>query len=207
MKKLLTFLLLPVIVFGAAGDIKIDRKNSSDTAWISTIFAKQNSAIFGTDSSGIPTVITTIPSTITWNGAVVAGQYGGTGVANTGKAITLGGNFTTSGAFDSILTLTGSTNVTLPTSGTLLNSATGTAGVTGTVGNVLVNGGTAQAFGAVTLALPSAITGVTTLTGTSGQNVSIVGGNTGGAVLAAFGPDGIVALTPSGVGAVNIGTN
>ena len=27
-----------------------------------------------------------------------AGQYGGTGVANTGKTITLGGNLTTSGA-------------------------------------------------------------------------------------------------------------
>ena len=58
MKKLLTFLLLPVIVFGAAGDIKIDRKNSTDTAWISTIFSKTNSGFLGLDSSGVPTMVT-----------------------------------------------------------------------------------------------------------------------------------------------------
>lgn len=34
----------------------------------------------------------------TWTGAVIAGQYGGTGVANTGKTITIGGNLTTAGA-------------------------------------------------------------------------------------------------------------
>jgi hypothetical protein len=55
----------------------------------------------------------------TWNGAVVAGQYGGTGVANTGKTITLGGNFITSGAYQITLTATNTTSVTLPTSGTL----------------------------------------------------------------------------------------
>jgi len=54
-----------------------------------------------------------------WNGTAVAGQYGGTGVANTGKSITLGGNLTTSGAFNTTLTVTGATNVTLPTTGTL----------------------------------------------------------------------------------------
>lgn len=54
-----------------------------------------------------------------WNGTVVAGQYGGTGVANTGSTITLGGSFATSGAFTTTLTVTGNTNVTLPTAGTL----------------------------------------------------------------------------------------
>jgi hypothetical protein len=54
-----------------------------------------------------------------WNGSVVAGQYGGTGVANTGKTITLGGNLTTSGAHATTLTTTGTTGVTLPTTGTL----------------------------------------------------------------------------------------
>ncbi len=55
----------------------------------------------------------------TWNGTAIAGQYGGTGVANTGKTITLGGNFTTSGAYACTLTLTNTTNVTLPTTGTI----------------------------------------------------------------------------------------
>ena len=62
-------------------------------------------------------------ATGTWQGTVVAGQYGGTGVANTGKTITLGGNLTTSGAFATTLTITGATNVTLPTTGTLATTA------------------------------------------------------------------------------------
>jgi hypothetical protein len=59
----------------------------------------------------------------TWNASVIAGQYGGTGVANTGKTITLGGNFTTSGAHTTTLTTSGNTNVTLPTTGTLATIA------------------------------------------------------------------------------------
>jgi hypothetical protein len=55
----------------------------------------------------------------TWNASVIAGQYGGTGVANTGKTITIGGNFTTSGAHTTTLTTSDNTNVTLPTTGTL----------------------------------------------------------------------------------------
>ncbi len=57
---------------------------------------------------------------------IVAGQYGGTGVNNVGKTITLGGNInlggslTTSGAYGLTATLTGTTSVTLPTSGTLM---------------------------------------------------------------------------------------
>ena len=47
------------------------------------------------------------------------GATGGTGVANTGKTITLGGNLTTSGAFATTLTSTAATTVTLPTTGTL----------------------------------------------------------------------------------------
>jgi hypothetical protein len=61
----------------------------------------------------------------TWNAGVIAGQYGGTGVNNTGRTITLGGNITTansvttSGNFAVTLTTTAETNVTLPTTGTL----------------------------------------------------------------------------------------
>ena len=71
------------------------------------------------------TSIVTIGSvtTGTWQGSVIAGQYGGTGVANTGKSITLGGNFTTSGAYALTVTLTASTAVTLPVSGTLATLA------------------------------------------------------------------------------------
>jgi len=67
------------------------------------------------------TSITTLGTiaTGTWNGSVIAGQYGGTGVANTGKTITIGGNVAFSGAFTFAGTLTGNTAVTFPTSGTL----------------------------------------------------------------------------------------
>jgi len=63
---------------------------------------------------------------------VVTGAIGGTGVANTGKTITLGGSLTTAGAFDSTFTMTGATNVTFPTSGTL---ATTTGANVATVSN------------------------------------------------------------------------
>lgn len=59
----------------------------------------------------------------TWNGTVIAGQYGGTGVANTGKTITLGGNLTTSGAYACTFTLTNTTSITLPTTGTVATLA------------------------------------------------------------------------------------
>jgi hypothetical protein len=59
----------------------------------------------------------------TWNASVIAGQYGGTGVNNSGKTITLGGNLTTSGAHATTLTTTGTTGVTLPTTGTLATLA------------------------------------------------------------------------------------
>lgn len=56
--------------------------------------------------------------TLGWTGQL-GGDRGGTGVDNTGKTITLGGNLVTSGAFGLTLTLTNTTNVTLPTTGTL----------------------------------------------------------------------------------------
>jgi hypothetical protein len=55
----------------------------------------------------------------TWQGTVISPTYGGTGVNNGSKTITLGGNFTTSGEHTLTLTTTGNTNVTLPTTGTL----------------------------------------------------------------------------------------
>ena len=59
---------------------------------------------------------------ITLSGILV-GANGGTGVANTGKTITLGGSLTLSGAHNLTLTQTGATNVTLPTTGTLATLA------------------------------------------------------------------------------------
>jgi hypothetical protein len=59
----------------------------------------------------------------TWQGSIISPTYGGTGVNNGTRTITLGGNFTHSGAHTLTLTTTGNTSVTLPTSGTLVNTA------------------------------------------------------------------------------------
>jgi hypothetical protein len=64
--------------------------------------------IYGTDFDGSAEL-----------GGTVAGEFGGTGVSNIGKTITLGGNLTTLGAFATTLTSTATTSVTLPTTGTL----------------------------------------------------------------------------------------
>jgi len=54
-----------------------------------------------------------------WNGTIISPTYGGTGVNNGTKTITLGGNFTHTGAHTLSVTTTANTDVTLPTSGTL----------------------------------------------------------------------------------------
>jgi hypothetical protein len=76
------------------------------------------SGVTGSSLTSVGTI-----GTGTWQGTVVAGQYGGTGVNNSGKTITIGGNFTTSGAHTTTLTTTANTSVTLPTTGTLATLA------------------------------------------------------------------------------------
>jgi hypothetical protein len=71
----------------------------------------------------------------TWTANVIAGQYGGTGVANTGRTITVAGNLTTTGAFSTTIAVTNVTSVTLPTSGTLIGTND-----TGTVSNTMLAG-------------------------------------------------------------------
>lgn len=53
-----------------------------------------------------------------WTG-VLSATRGGTGVNNGSKTITLGGNLTTIGAFDTVLNIVGPTNINVPTNGTL----------------------------------------------------------------------------------------
>lgn len=65
-------------------------------------------------SSAITTVGTVTAGT--WNATAIGGQYGGTGVANTGKTITLGASLTTSGAGVTTLAFGASTQTyTFPT--------------------------------------------------------------------------------------------
>ena len=85
---------------------------SADAIDISTNYVGQTSiTTLGTIGTGA------------WQGTIVAGQYGGTGVNNSGKTITIGGNFTHTGAHTLGLTTTANTSVTLPTTGTLATLA------------------------------------------------------------------------------------
>ena len=60
-----------------------------------------------------------------WQGSVIDSTYGGTGVNNSGRTITIGGNFTHTGAHTLGLTTTANTSLTLPTSGTVAVSTVG----------------------------------------------------------------------------------
>ena len=91
-------------VVGTADRISV----AADSIDIASNYAGQTSInTLGTISSG------------TWQGTIISPTYGGTGVDNGTKTITLGGNLTTSGAHNTTLTTTGATSVTLPTTGTL----------------------------------------------------------------------------------------
>ena len=76
-------------------------------------------------------------ATGTWNGSIITGTYGGTGVNNGSNTITIAGNLTHAGAFTQSFTATANTAVTLPAGATassnnLLSSATAVGIVTGT---------------------------------------------------------------------------
>lgn len=79
-------------------------------------------SLTNTTIDGSGNTITNISLTTGVTG-VLPGANGGTGIANSGKTITLGGNLTTSGANPVTLTTSGSTSVTLPTTGTLATLA------------------------------------------------------------------------------------
>ena len=100
---------------------------SSTTQWYSSF----NSSVNGTGVASFSAGTTGLtPSTATTGAVTLAGTLaaanGGTGVSNS-STITLGGNISTaggltlSGAFATALTITGTTSVTLPTSGIILS--------------------------------------------------------------------------------------
>ena len=77
----------------------------------------------------------------TWQGSVVGPTYGGTGINNGSKTITLGGNLTTDGAHATTLTTTGTTSITLPTTGTVATLAGSETFTNKTLTTPTINGG------------------------------------------------------------------
>lgn len=110
----------------------------SSSANIISGITTANNGVLVTSAGGVPSISSTLPLAVqsnitqvgtissgTWNGSVITGTYGGTGVNNGTNTATYAGNlnfansFTTSGNFAVTQTYTGITNVTFPTSGTL----------------------------------------------------------------------------------------
>lgn len=128
------------------------------------------------------TSITTLGTIATgiWQGTVIGSTYGGTGVNNGVSTITLGGSLTTSGAFASTFTMTGITNVTFPTSGTLATTAGTVSSVSGTANRITSTGGTTPVID-----ISASYVGQTSLTtlgtiGTGTWQGTVVGGTYGG---------------------------
>lgn len=170
---------IPVLTYDAKG-----RLTSTTTA---AVIASAGTLTGTTLASNVVTSSLTTVGTIgsgTWQGAVVAGQYGGTGVANTGKTVTLGGNLTTSGAFGSTFTMTATTAVTFPTTGTLATLAGAEALTNKTVNGLtistttgtltLANGSTLATSGAFSTTFTSTATTALTLP-TTGTLVTLAG--------------------------------
>ena len=107
-------------------------------------------------------------ATGTWEGSIIAAQYGGTGVDNGAAQFTMANNVTYAGNYTFTGTLTGNTNVTFPTSGTLLTSAGAVTSIAGTANEITAS----ASVGSVTLS----ITDNAVLPGTGG--VTLPQGNT-----------------------------
>ncbi len=174
-------------------------------------------------------------TTGTWNAGVISSTYGGTGVNNGGRTLTintgnltiasqaagstisLGGNITTansvttSGNFALTLTTTAATSVTLPTTGTLATLA-GTETFTNKTLTLPTIGGTGATFNGstsgTTVLKASATAGTTTITMPATTGTVITSGDTGtvtNTMLA--GSIAITKLAASTISGVSLGNN
>jgi hypothetical protein len=120
---------------------------------------------------------------------ILSAAKGGTGVDNTGKTITMGGNLVWNGAYATNLTVTAATSLNLPTAGTLSTLA-GAEDLT----NKSVNGVRPSSLGTGF----NLVGGTISKTLTVGNDASIIGSNTGDQTITLSGD-----MTGSGTGAIS----
>jgi hypothetical protein len=182
-----------VLAVGGTSDRITINSDSIDIA--STYVGQSSITTLGTIATGV------------WQGTIVGPTYGGTGVNNGSKTITLGGNFTHSGAHTLTLTTTANTSVTLPTTGTLATLAgsetltnktiTGATITTGSINNTPIGASTANSGAFTTLTANGATTFTASTASTSSTSGAVVvtggvgiGGNLYGAGAATSTLDG-----------------
>jgi hypothetical protein len=134
--------------------------------------------------SGVVTSSLTSVGTIgtgVWQGTIISPTYGGTGINNGTKTITLGGNLTTSGAFASTFTMTGATSVTFPTTGRLVGTNDLDIVTNAMLVNdgITVNGAEVKLGGTVTTPDNDTTYSISAAAGTGGARIDLVAGGTG----------------------------
>jgi hypothetical protein len=135
-------------------------------------------------SSVVSSSLTSVGTIATgvWNGTAIAGQYGGTGVANTGKTITVSGNTTIGSSTHTVaFTTSGNTSVALPTTGTLATLAGSESLTNKKLGSLTSNGLVTTSSGDGTLSITAMGANVATFLSTpsSANLATAVSGTTG----------------------------
>lgn len=134
--------------------------------------------------SGVITSSLTAVATIgtgQWQGTVISSTYGGTGVNNSDRTITVGGNFTHAGSHTLTLTTNANTSVILPGSGTLVGSDdTSTVTNTMLVNDSITVNGTEIKLGSSVTTPDNDTTYTVSVSGIiSGASIDLVAGGSG----------------------------
>lgn len=203
MKKILIVLFMCIASIASGQTDLMAGRTSTQVKTFLSLGNVENTAISTWAGSTNVTTLGTI-ATGTWNGSLITGTYGGTGVNNGSSTITIGGNLTLSGSFTTTFTVTGNTSVTLPTSGTLVNTAVTTLSSLASIGTI-----TTGTWNGTDIAVADGGTGVSSFTayaplvagttGTGALQQATTGLSTSGYVLTSNGSSAVPSFqAPSG---------